>query len=111
MFVQIGSEKIKVIKIIESKNGYMIRLSATDSPLFASELEKNDTFTIQDNETSRIISDYTVEYTVKWNNYVDYCISMEKSAVVITKGELDALNEQITNLELALCEMYESQEV
>lgn len=111
MFIQIGSNKFDVIEMYTGTGSHTIRLGISDSEMFRELLRNNDSFTIQDGDSSQIVSGYNLNYTVEWDNYVDYNFSFETSPVVITKKELDTLNEQITNLELALCEMYESQEV
>ena len=111
MFIQIGSNKFDIIEMFTEVNSYTIRLGISDKEAFDELLRDNESFTIQDGDSSQIVSGYNLNYTVEWDNYVDYNLSFETSPVVITKKELDTLNEQITNLELALCEMYESQEV
>lgn len=107
MYIQIDSNMFNVIEMFTQPNSYMFRLNKTDDG-FEERLRNADTLTIQDGDTSHIVSNYTVGCIVTWDNYVDYEVIFSDNPIAITKTEVDALNEHITNLELALCEIYEN---
>ncbi len=111
MFIQIGSNKFNVLNLYTSTDAYTVRISKEFENEIDDGLGKSLDITIQDCETSYIIRGYDIRGKVIWDKFIDYTIALETNAVIITKTELDSLNEQITNLEIALCEIYESQEV
>lgn len=110
MYIQIDSNKFYVIEMFTRPNSYMFRLNKTDDG-FEECLRNANTLTVQDKDTSYIVSNYTIGCIVIWDNYVDYEVIFSDNPTAITKTEVDALNEHITNLELALCEIYENMEV
>ena len=110
MFVKIGSTIYEAIKIYKSSNGYTFRISKDISSSFAESLSNTDTLTVQEGNTSYVVPSYEIGVAVEWANFIDYSIRFTEDVTIITKADLDNLTEQITNLELALCELFESQE-
>lgn len=111
MFIQINSEQFKVQNLFKNQNTYTVRISNDIADNFYEVLSNNESLTIQDNDVSYVIEGYSIETPVVGDKFIDYTISPITKATVITKADLDSISQQITNLELALCEIYESQGV
>lgn len=111
MFIQIGSNKFNVLKLYKSANDYTVRISKDFENEVTEALTGSEDVTIQDGETSYVLNEYELRSKMIWEMFIDYTLAFETNPTVITKTELDAMYEQITNLELALCEVYENQEV
>lgn len=110
MLVKIGSTIFEIIKFYKTPTSYTFRVSKDISDSFNESLSETNNLTMQDEDTSIVVSDYETEGFVIWDNFIDFTVSTKIEETIITKAQLDLLNEQITNLELALCELYEKQE-
>lgn len=111
MKIIINEQSIDVISL--SINGDKIEIQTNDTQKVDEVMQllmKSDEITYLDNDDNIIQvieSGYSFQYVEVRGEYSTYNINLPPTPVEPTPDALAVLNEQITNIELALCEIYE----